>query len=181
MSSDPPTSKRKPPKDWHYWIRMSKKGQTSSQLQSHPDTFDPSLTASHYTTDTYPMLAGNFSTRTNDQGLLQEPDNSTPGQGARPATPSSSVTPSSPLSSHVQPTARKNNKFSSTAWATLEATLRALHWSTDICPVLKSAVGELVACLDIFEVGPFTSNGMRSNRIYVLEAGSCSTRMPTGL
>ena len=46
-------------------------------------------------------------------------------------------------------------KARSVAWNGLETALRLLEKSADAFPPLKSAVGGLVACLDLFEVGFF--------------------------
>ena len=43
-------------------------------------------------------------------------------------------------------------KVGSAAWGTLETALRLLEKSADACPPLKSAVGGLVACLDLTQV-----------------------------
>jgi hypothetical protein len=42
------------------------------------------------------------------------------------------------------------------AWAGLETGLRALRETSDVFPPLKAAVGELLACLDGFQVSPIT-------------------------
>lgn len=39
-----------------------------------------------------------------------------------------------------------------TAWATLETTLHLLERSSDAFPLLKSAVADLIGCLDIIQV-----------------------------
>ena len=44
-------------------------------------------------------------------------------------------------------------KARSVAWKGLETALRLLEKSADAFPPLKSAVGGLLACLDLFEVG----------------------------
>jgi len=57
-------------------------------------------------------------------------------------------------SSHSEPnTSDKLKKAWGVTWSGLETALRLLEKSADAFPPLKSAVGGLVACLDLTQVG----------------------------
>ena len=67
--------------------------------------------------------------------------------------------PSSQQSSHREPnTSDKLKNAWSVTWSGLETALRILEKSADAFPPLKSAVGGLVACLDLAQVGYRTNS-----------------------
>jgi hypothetical protein len=47
----------------------------------------------------------------------------------------------------------KAKKAGKAAWTGLEGALNALHITSKVFPPLQSAVGEVIACLDIVQVG----------------------------
>jgi hypothetical protein len=68
-------------------------------------------------------------------------------------------------SSHPEPnTSDKLKKAWGVTWSGLETALRLLEKSADAFPPLKSAVGGLVACLDLAQVG----HGYRFNPLYLV-------------
>lgn len=106
----------------------------------------------------------------NSVGNSSAPANDTP-TGANEHEPISGNTPAPNISPPVvalnpgvtgssQPSTSVAHEPRSIAWTRLKRALRALRLSTDLCPPLKSAIGELVDCLDVFEVGDFLSSGV---------------------
>ena len=131
MASDPPKSRRrallKAMRDGFHAIFPTSRS-SSPQPPALPDTVNEA-----------PDVPGTIVKTSRPQG----DELSTSDQ---PSQPSSSTRPGNNYSDRLV-------KAGSVAWKGLETALRLLEKSANAFPPLKAAVGGLVACLDLFEVG----------------------------